>query len=108
MATLAVQTISQAGLNPVFADATAGGDKVQPGPGVYLDVRNNSAAATTVTIATQRASNYGDSPNVAVVVPSGQHRKIAVSDSARFAAADGLAVITYSAVVSIAVGAFRA
>jgi hypothetical protein len=58
-------------------------------------VKNTTAGAISVTVATQRASNYGDMTNLVVSVPATSERTIGVYDVGRFAAdVDGLAVIT--------------
>src|SRR3546814_19969082 len=52
MATLAVQSISSSGLTPAFVTAAGGGDKVVPGAGSFIHVKNGDSTATVVTLVT--------------------------------------------------------
>lgn len=113
MATLATNQISPAG----FADITtglvvanAGGDKVRPGPGVFLLVKNADASSKTVTIndpnsAAPAGAKQFDA-DVQLIVAAGKEGIIGPL-STRFAdPSDGLVWLTYSAVTSVTVGAF--
>jgi hypothetical protein len=108
VATLAIQTIVNAGITPAYVPAAAGGDKVIPGPGSYVHVKNGGGSSVTVTLVTPGTVDgtlaVGDR---AVVVAAGAESKIAVGNLYRDPA-DGLASITYSAVTTVSVGSFRA
>ncbi|MFC5996949.1 hypothetical protein ACFQE5_22315 [Pseudonocardia hispaniensis] len=109
MATLAIQSIVNTGVNPALVAASAGGDKVAPGAGVFLEVANGGAAPITVTLVTPQTVD-GDLAvaDRAVSVPNGESRLIAVPASLYRNPSDGLASITYSDTTSVTVGAFRA
>lgn len=108
MATLTKQTIGQAGLEATYAACTAGGDKVAPGPGVFLHVKNGSAGDITVTLddpnSTSPAAATAFNPDVAVVVTAAEERFIPVPERFRNSV-DGLAAITYSGVTSLTIAA---
>jgi hypothetical protein len=108
MATLAVQQVIQAGLNPAFVSAAGGGDKVMPGAQTWLEVKNGGGAPVTVTVDSVTLSNFGTDVNLVVSVPAGGERRIGPLSETRFAAAaDGLAAVTYSDVTSVTVAAFK-
>jgi hypothetical protein len=114
MATLTTQNVSLAGIVDVIAGlstAAGGGDKVRPGPNVFLYVQNGDASSKTVTIDDPNSRTpvaaAAFNPDVAVVVAAGKEAMIGpITD--RFAnSSDGLAAITYSAVTAVKVGAFQ-
>lgn len=106
MATLTTQSATAiAGRTITFAAASAGGDKVAPGSNVFLLVRNNSAAAITLTLtATGIAFNGQAIPSTTLSIAAGGEAIIPVTAEYR-AASDGLAAITYSAVTTVTVAA---
>ncbi len=109
MATLAQQNIDNDGLTPALVAAAVGGDKVVPGAGSYIHVKNGSAGSITVTLVTPGTVDgvlgVGDR---AVAVAAGAEALIAVPSSLYQNPADGLASLTYSAVTSLTIGSFRA
>lgn len=108
MATLAVQQVTLAGLNPTFAAASAGGDKFLGGPTTKLIVKNGSGGAITVTVDSVVPSSWGTDVDVVVSVPAGGERHIGPLPEQRFASpADGLVAVTYSGVTSLTVAAVR-
>ncbi|MFD0429430.1 hypothetical protein ACFQ60_22400 [Streptomyces zhihengii] len=44
MAILTAQAVSLAGINPTYANAASGGDKVSPGDRTFLHVKNGAGA----------------------------------------------------------------
>lgn len=108
MATLAIQNIDNDGLTPVYVAAAAGGDKVIPGQGSYIHVKNASAGSINVIVVTPETVD-GDLTvqDRTVAVAAGTEMKIAVGSRYRNPA-DGLASLTYSAVTSLTLGSFRA
>lgn len=108
MATLTTQTITADGLSPSYASAAGGGDKVRPGRGVFIHVRNGDASPMTVTLATPGTVDGLAIADRAVTVAAGGSRMIPVPVAAYGDPADsGLASITYSAVTSVTVAALR-
>ncbi len=106
MATLNSQTLTGAGIAPTFAAASAGGDKIQPGEGVYLHVKNGGASPIDVTIDAKQPCSLGFDHDNVVTVPAGGEREILVPE-VPYKGSDGLADIAYSAVTTVTVGAFR-
>lgn len=107
MATLAIQTIGITGATPAYVSAAGGGDKVVPGQGSFIHVKNGSGGSITVTIATPELVD-GDLAvaDRAVAVAGGAEAMISIPG--RYAApSDGLAAVTYSAVTSLTIGSFR-
>lgn len=109
MATLTVQQITRAGVDPSLSAAAGGGDSFLPGDDVFLHVNNGGGGSITVTVAGQGTVLPNmDIPDVAVAVGAGTDRFIGPFPSQYFAdPSDGLADITYSGVTSVTVGAFR-
>ncbi|MGW1102709.1 hypothetical protein [Streptomyces sp. NPDC002540] len=108
MATLATQTVALAGLNPTYATAAAGGDKVQVGDRNFLHVKNGSASAVTVTL-TSTASVRGQmAADVTVSVPASGERLIGpLQPDLLQNQTDGLCAIGYSAAASVTVASLR-
>lgn len=94
-----------AGTDLTFAAASAGGDRIAPGPNVYLVVKNGSAASINVTLdATGVAFNSQAIPDTVVAVPAGAEKLIPIV-RAYASSVDGLAGITYSATATVTVAA---
>jgi hypothetical protein len=108
MATLAVQQITLVGLNPTFAAASAGGDKLAGGPTTLLHVKNGGVGTITVTIDSVVLSNFGTDVNITVNVPAAGEREIGPLVEQRFASpVDGLVAVTYTGVTDVTVAAKR-
>lgn len=105
MAVLDVQDVARAGLNPAFVAAAAGGDEAPNVAGLFVVVKNGSAAQITVTLDSQEACNQGFDHNETVDVPAGGERWIG-EFSSRFEAANGNIQWAYSDVTTVTVGAF--
>jgi hypothetical protein len=107
MATLAVQSVSSSGLTPAYVAAAGGGDKVVPGAGSYIHVKNGDATATVVTLVTPGTVESLAVADRTVSVAAGAEALIAVGNVYKNPT-DGLASITYSKVTSLTIGSFRA
>jgi hypothetical protein len=108
MATLTTLQVLQAGTVPATVSAAAGGDKVVPGDNVWLEVTNGGGAPITVTATSGTVTNYGTNADLVVTVANGATKRIGPLSAQRFAAvADGLVAITYSAVTTVTVAAWR-
>jgi hypothetical protein len=109
VATLTTQNITRAGIAESLVAAAGGGDACETGTDMLLKVVNGGGASITVTLAipSGRSSipnvTYG---NVQVTVPNASHRWIKVG-SEMTDPTTGLCTITYSAVTSVTVGAFK-
>jgi len=109
LATLTTQNITRAGLTPALVAAAGGGDAMECGSGMFLQIKN-SGASCTVTFVVPAARVY--EPNVAitspaVVIASGE-RLIGPIDAGTFAdPTTGLCTVTYSSVASVTVGAMK-
>lgn len=108
MAVLASQSVTRAGTAPAYAAAAAGGDRFTPGSKTFLHVKNGSAGALTVTIATPRTDAYGNQiADNAISVPAAGERLIGPFPAEAYGSTtDGLADISYSGVTSLTIGAF--
>ena len=104
MATLSVENIVEAGMDPTF-QATASGGDVAPNDGtIFLLCKNGHGSANrTVTITPQTTSvtdsNYGTLTKAAVTltdIPAGDIRAIGTFKPSAFNNASGQIVITYS------------
>lgn len=108
MATLTPQAVSLAGLNPTYASAAGGGDKVAPGERTFIHVKNGGGSSITVTLTTTAAVRSQTVANVTVSVPAAGERMIGPLTADLFAGvADGLVAIGYSGVTTVTVAALR-
>lgn len=112
MATLAIQDISLTGLTPAYVAAAGGGDQFVPDADTFLHVKNGGGSPITITVVTP-GNTVGAGAlaiaDVAVSVTNAQERMIGTFPYELFAApATGFCAITYSAVTSVTIGAFRA
>lgn len=108
MATLAIQNIVLAGLNPSYAAAAGGGDDFLNTGREYVEFVNASAGDITVTINSQKNCDQGFDHDQAVVVTASQRRKIGPFTPGRWNdPSDNKLKMTYSGVTSLTVGVFR-
>jgi hypothetical protein len=110
MAALTTQKIVETGLDAAFVSANIGGDTAEPGDRVFIVVKNESGGSITVTLAAYpNATSYGAViPDNEVTVPSTKERWIGpLRGSAYTNPSTGRVDISYSAVSSVTVGAFR-
>lgn len=109
MAALTYAQASLTGADPGFAAADAAGDVLPAHPNGFLVVRNDSAAAVTVTVVTPGKSRFGvaDEPDVTVSVPAGGERLIGPMERGLVTSDQGGVVIDYSAVTSVTRAAIR-
>jgi len=109
MATLTTQVINRAGSVITPVAAAGGGDAMQCGSGMMLEVTNGGGSPITVTLVVPAARTFV--PNVAITSPvvsvtNGTSRRIGPVDAVTFAdPVTGLCSITYSAVTSVTVAA---
>jgi hypothetical protein len=111
MATLTTQVINRAGTVITPVAAAGGGDAMQVGSGMMLEVVNGGGSAITVTLVIPAARTY--EPNIAITSPvisvaNATTRWIGPVDAATFAdPVTGLCTITYSAVTTVTVAAVQ-
>lgn len=107
MATLSIQIVTRDGLNPSFTAAAGGGDQFPNTGREYLEVVNNDASPTTVTVATPNTVDGQSITDRQVSVTNGQSRKIGPFPPSIYNDGNGLVQLTYSKVTSLTVGVFR-
>jgi hypothetical protein len=107
MATLTVQSVTLAGLNPSYSAASAGGDDFVNDGRTFLHVKNGGAGAITVTVTTPAQISGIDVADIAVSVPNGSERMIGPFPTNLFNASTGKASITYSGVTSVTIAAIK-
>ena len=114
MATLTVQSISEAGAALTYTAAASGGD-VFPNADdrTFLHVKNGDAASKTVTITAQTTSatvaGFGvvTKANRTVTVPAGEDRLIGPFPTKAFNNSSSQVEVGYSATTSVTVAAVR-
>jgi len=116
MATLTIQSPSEAGLAASFSAAAGGGDEfaIDSDQRTFLHVKNTNGSARTVTITAQKTS-YGvpgagqlDRDDIAVVVPATTGDVlIGPINQDAFANSNGRAEVTYSATSGVTVAAIK-
>lgn len=104
MAELTVQVIAQAGLNPSYGAAAAGGDTFENDGKTYLHVKNGGAGSITVTVDADKNCDQGFDHNASVAVPAGGERIIGPFPLHQYPAKPS---VTYSGVTSVTVAAVR-
>jgi len=112
LATLTTQNITRAGVAQTYGAAAGGGDGMECGANMFLQVKNGSGAPITVTLNVPAARVY--EPNVAITSPTVSipattgDKMIGPIDAATFAdPTTGLCSITYSGVSSLTVAAIK-
>lgn len=106
MAIRATETVDADGLVATYHAASAGGDKVSPGPGQGIHVVNGNAAPTLVTLVTPGTVDGLAVADRVVTVANGTEAFISVPDTYRNSA-DGLADITWSVTATVTFAAIR-
>lgn len=106
MATRATETIDNDGLVATYHAASGGGDKVSPGAGVGIHVKNGSGAAVDVTLVTPGTVDTLAVSDRVVEVGAGAEAFIAVPDLYRNPS-DGLASITWEATTTVTFAVIR-
>lgn len=102
MALLTHQAPSLFGTAVTYNAAAAGGDTLGRTTVGVLRVKNGSAGAITVTIATPGNTKYGQpDPDIPVVVAAGA--EVAIGPFPDGLAVEGVISVTYSAVASVTV-----
>jgi hypothetical protein len=107
MATLTVQSVTLAGLNPSYAAASAGGDDFANDGKTFVHIKNAGAGSITATIATPAQISGIDIADIAVAVPNGGERMIGPFPVSLFNTSTGKASITYSGVTSVTIAAIK-
>jgi hypothetical protein len=107
MATVAVQTADIDGLVATYSAASAGGDKFAPQSRPLIHVKNASAGAVTVTIATPAKVGGLDIADATASVAAGGEAFIRCPDPALVTGSDGLASISWSAAASVTFAVLR-
>ncbi len=103
MAELSTETITQAGIQPTFNSAAAGGDSFSHTSSTYIIVRNDDASSHTATLASQYTARPGVGPvDLDIVVPAGEER-VAGPFAAYFKDSEGDVQLTYDDVTSVSV-----
>ena len=110
MALLATQSVTRAGLAPAYAAAAGGGDTFAPDRNSFLQVKNGSGGAITVTIVTPRTDAVGNpvADNTISVPATTGDRMIGPFPAEIYGdPTTGLVNVTYSGTTSLTVGVFN-
>jgi len=107
MATLTVQNISLTGITPSYASAAAGGDEFANTGDTYFQIKNGGSEIT-LTIETPAKIEGIDIAEITVTIPATTGDKvIGPFDPSIFNQSTGRVAVTYSAVTTVTVGAFK-
>jgi hypothetical protein len=107
MADLTVQSVSLAGLTPVYGAAAAGGDAFVNSGKDFIHIKNGHTSPQTVTVNSQGACSQGFDHDVAVSVTNAQERMIGPFPKDRFNDAADKVQLTYSGVVALTIAIVR-
>lgn len=108
MATLTVQTLAATGSVVTFTAAAGGGDEFANDGKTFFEVNNGGGAPITVTIVAESPCNQGTLHDVVGSVTNGTVKKFGPFDRQRFNdATTGRVGVTYSAVTSVTVAAWK-
>ena len=106
MATLTVQSVTNAGAIPTYTTAAGGGDAMAVGDRNFLHVKNGGGSGITVTVTATLQCSQGSVHSISAVSVANASEKMFGPITNKFADTSGLAQITYSGVTSVTVGAF--
>jgi hypothetical protein len=104
MAVLTVQEIGRAGVTPSFTSAAGGGDTCPNDEKTFLEVKNGGGASIDVTVETPGTVDGLAITDRVVAVPASGDKMIGPFPKQYYSATLD---ITYSAVTSVTIGAFR-
>ena len=104
MATLSIQEVVRAGLNPTLSAATAGGDEFANTGKEFIYINNGHTGAQTVTIVTQQTVDGQAVADRTVSVPAGEFRLIGPFPVATYNDSGNKTQLTYSGVTSLTIG----
>lgn len=107
MAQLTVQQIDADGLETVYVSAAVGGDYFINDGKTMLDIVNGSGGDITMTVAGQRACEFGTVHNQTVVIQAGERRQAGPYPRYRFNDDNGYVQLTYSGVTSLTIAASK-
>lgn len=108
MATLTPTSISAAGTLNSTSNAAVGGDKVKPiGDRVFVEITNGGGSSITVTIPSYASVRGQAAADRTVTIAASATKKVPIYADLNTNPADGLASITYSAVATVTIGAYR-
>ena len=107
MAIRGTEVIDADGLAATYYAASGGGDKVSPGPGQGIHVKNGSGSSINVTLVTPGVvENDLAIADRVVAVPAGADRFISVPEIYRNSA-DNFADLTWSATTTVTFAVLR-
>ncbi|MBT2696345.1 hypothetical protein J7E79_02700 [Bacillus sp. ISL-40] len=107
MADINVQSISQAGITPSFVAASGAGDAFRNDGKSFLHIKNGGGSSITVTIDSVEKCNQGFDHDLTATITAGQDRILGPFEAKRFNDTDGKLKVSYSAVTTVTVAAFR-
>ena len=113
MATITVQTITESGITPTFASATAEGDVMDNDGKTFLMIKNDGGGSVTVTVTAQVTSfNMGafgplTKSNATIAVGAGAEGMIGPFSTLAFNTNNSQISITYSGVTSVTIAGFK-
>jgi len=107
MATLTVEEIVRAGLEPTFNAAAGGGDEFENSGSEFIHVKNGHSGAQTVTIATPATVDGLAVADRAVAVPAGEERVIGPFPRSTYNDAAGKVQLTYSGVTLLTLAVMK-
>ena len=106
--TLAIQQIVRAGLTPSLAAANSDGSYVPNDGRTFIQVKNGAGAPITVTIETPGTVDGNAIADLVVTIPAMTGDKvIGPFPPETYNQSDGKLKITFSAVTTVTIGAFR-
>jgi len=107
MANITVQQLSQLGVDPNFIAADVAGDTPSNDGRTVVHVKNDGSSPIDVTIDSVEKCNQGFDHNLTVSIPAGDEKIIGPFDIKRFNNENSRLNISYSAVTSVTVAAYR-
>ena len=113
MATISVQTITESGITPTFASATADGDVMDNDGSTFLLVKNGGESSITITITAQvtsvKTQLFGETTksNATLAIAAGAEGMIGPFSPSAFNTDNSQISITYSGVTSVTIAGFK-
>jgi hypothetical protein len=107
MATLTVQNIVRAGLEPSYDAAAAGGDEFANTGDEFIHVKNGDGSSHTVTIETPATVDGLAVADRDVAIPAGEERMIGPFPGSTYNDGDGMVQLTYDGVTSVTLAVLK-
>lgn len=107
MANLTVQKFNRDGITPSFTAADVAGDSFFNNGDVAFHIKNGDVAAVTVTVNSVAKCSHGFDHDLDISIDAGEEKILGPFSANRFNDTERNVSVSYSAVTSVTVAAYR-